>query len=252
MTAVHAGVEIVRDGGRLEFTLARPERANALAADMVEAMLEALDDPSPVDVCVIRGAGRHFCAGFDLSDLADVSDGDLLWRLVRIETLLQRLWSAPFPVRVLAHGQTVGAGADLFVTGTQRVADPGARFRFPGVNFGIALGTKRLSSVIGTDAARDILLGNRSLTAEAARETDLATDVCAREEWDDRVGPSDGNSAGLASRTVSAVLDRTRRYDDGPGDLAALVRSAAVPGLKQRILMYREGLQREDAIRKPH
>ena len=54
-------------------------RAAYVAAAIADASVHTL---------VLRGAGRHFCTGLDLSDLATLSDGDLLLRLVRIETLL--------------------------------------------------------------------------------------------------------------------------------------------------------------------
>jgi enoyl-CoA hydratase/carnithine racemase len=56
--------------------------------------------------CTIQGEGRNFCAGFDLSDIAELSDGDLLHRFLRIETLLQSVHHAPFPVMPLARGMS--------------------------------------------------------------------------------------------------------------------------------------------------
>ena len=87
-----------RAGGTVTLELARPERGNALGEALVEALLEqvraALADDG-VHTLVLRGQGRHFCTGLDLSDLESSTDAQWLHRLVRIETLLATVWSAP-------------------------------------------------------------------------------------------------------------------------------------------------------------
>ena len=83
------GLIAAQDADLLTLTLDRPGNANALSPDLVEALIETLAAARDVRLCVLRGEGKHFCAGFDLSDLEDLSDGDLLWRFLRIETLLQ-------------------------------------------------------------------------------------------------------------------------------------------------------------------
>ena len=63
-------------------TLDRAEKANALSAAMSEAIREGvLSAPvAGVRAIVLRGAGRHFCAGFDFGDFESLSDGDLALR----------------------------------------------------------------------------------------------------------------------------------------------------------------------------
>lgn len=102
--------------GVLRLTLNRPDKANALDAEIVEGLLDGIAAAcgNETRLLVLAGAGRHFCAGFDLSDLDTISDGDLLHRFVRIETLLQTVFHLPFATLALAHGRVMGAGADLF------------------------------------------------------------------------------------------------------------------------------------------
>ena len=158
--------------GVLTLTMNRPERGNALSAELVEALLEALraamaDDA--VHTAVLRGAGRHFCTGLDLSDLDQTSDAELLWRLVRIEMLLSLVWHAPKRTVAVAQGRTWGAGADLLVACEQRVVLPGAALRFPGAQFGIVLGTRRLALRMGSAAARAVEHG--ACTSAAQRSS---------------------------------------------------------------------------------
>jgi enoyl-CoA hydratase len=217
--------------GTTTLTLARPERGNALSAPLVEALIEetarACEEPD-VHTLALRAEGRHFCTGLDLSDLETAGDGEWLRRLVRIEQLLGALWHAPVHTVAVAQGRAWGAGADLFVACEQRVALPGAGFRFPGAQFGIVLGTRRLAERIGTDAARAAVIGGLQLDAEAALRCGLAS---AAQEI-----PLVPQVDAATARALRAAT----RADHRDADLAALVRSAAAPGLRERIVAYRQ------------
>lgn len=219
--------------GVATLTLARPERGNALAADLVEVLIAqtqaALADPA-VHSLVLRAQGRHFCTGLDLSDLDSSTDAELLHRLVRIETLLSMLWMAPIRTVAVAQGRTWGAGADLFAVCEQRIAAADCTFRFPGAQFGIVLGTRRLAERVGADRARALTTGGLQLDAVQALHCGLATpgaEDCASPRVD---------------RSTAAALRAATRTDHRDADLAALVRSAAEPGLQQRIAGYRARL----------
>lgn len=216
--------------GVATLTLARPERGNALAADLVEALIAqasaALADPT-VHTLVLRAQGKHFCTGLDLSDLESSSDAELLHRLVRIETLLSMLWHAPLRTVAVVQGRTWGAGADLFAVCEQRIAAADCTFRFPGAQFGIVLGTRRLAERLGADLARELTVGGGELDAAQALLHGLATP-----------GAED-LSPPRVDRATAAALRSATRLDHRDADLAALVRSAAEPGLKQRIASYR-------------
>lgn len=240
MKDVDAGpLTIERDGDVLGLTLDRPGNANALSPDLVEALIEVLSEPRDIRLCVLRGTGRHFCAGFDLSEIETLSDGDLLWRFLRIETLLQMVHHAPFPIMALAQGQAVGAGADLFAACWHRIAAPDARFRMPGWNFELALGTRRLANLIGSAAARDMLIDTRTVLTTEAREIGLATDVVDPAAWPGAVDAMRRRTAVLPPAAMREMLALTIR-DTRSEDMAALVATAARPGLRDRVAAYRE------------
>jgi enoyl-CoA hydratase/carnithine racemase len=207
-------------------------------------LITALDQPDNVRMAVIRGEGKHFCAGFDLSDISELSDGDLLWRFVRIELLLQKIYHSPFPIVALGHGQIVGAGADLFVACWHRVAAPCVKLKMPGWNFELALGSGRLAALIGQDAARDMLIDTRSISAEQAREIGLASDLIEKEGWEDLVTTLAARARTLPTEATTNMLALTGSKS-AELDLAALVRSAARPGLKARVEKYRNLAMRE-------
>jgi enoyl-CoA hydratase/carnithine racemase len=234
-------LKIEQADGVLQLTLNRPHSANALNPDLTEALIQALTQAKDIRLCVIRGAGRHFCSGFDLGDLESLSDGDLLWRFLRIETLLQAIYHSPFAVVALGHGQIVGAGADLFAACWRRVAAANAEFKMPGWNFELALGTRRLTHLIGQDAARDLLIDSRLLSAEEGLNCGLASDLANQQEWPALIDELKQRSGALSTKALEQMLDLTSR-DTRNDDIAAIVKSAGRPGLKDRILAYRDQL----------
>lgn len=223
----------------LSLTLNNPAKGNCLSPDVVEELIEVLETAQNTRMAIIRGNGKHFCTGFDLSDIEDLSDGDLLWRFLRIEILLQKIHKAPFPVVAFAQGQVVGAGADLFTSCWRRVATIGSRFRMPGWNFELALGTRRLQQAIGIDNAREMLIDTRSVSATEAHSFGLVTDIAENEHWSSMTAALKKRATALPAFASREML-RLTRPDTDDLDLAAVVRTSARPGLKQRILDYRK------------
>lgn len=236
----------VSDGeGHRLLTLDRPDKGNALSEDLASALdaacAQAVADDVPL--LVLAGEGRHFCTGFDLADLEERSDGDLLARFVRIEMMLDRLWQLPVPTLAIAKGRTMGAGADIFVACQRRVAIEGASFAFPGVNFGLVLGTRRLGARIGDGPAADILLGGRQVATEEAAMLGLVQQVIAPGEEAAAIAAEAALAARLPPVTGRALRAVLSGPADADGDLARLVRSAAPRGLRERIMAYRAGLK---------
>ncbi|MEQ8397985.1 enoyl-CoA hydratase/isomerase family protein [Thalassobaculum sp.] len=236
-------VEVRTSDGVAHLTLSRPERGNALGPDLVEAALEAVHRTlaDGARMIVLRGAGKHFCTGFDLSDLAELSDGDLLLRVIRIETLLQAVHHAPVPTIAVAHGATMGAGADLVAACQMRWALPGTRFAFPGAGFGLALGTRRLAFRIGSEAARDLVGSGRRIDASEAASLGLIQRMVDPDALESEMVAASRHyalDAATAERVHALTVPDTRE-----SDLANLAMSAARPGLKARITSYVASLQ---------
>lgn len=230
-----------RDGVRT-LTLERAERGNALSPALVDALVAAVAEACAdraLHTLVLRGAGRNFCTGFDLADVDDCSDGDLLLRFVRVEQLLAALWHAPLRTVAFAQGRAWGAGADLFAVCELRLAAADASFRFPGAGFGLVLGTRRLAERVGADRARRWVIEGAQLDARTAADAGLASAVL---DDDGRTHPLFDTVPAIAAHTAAAIRVATRE-DRRDADLAALVRSAAAPGLRARIAAYRDGLR---------
>ena len=251
-----AALQVRIEGAVCWLTLNRPARGNALSDALVARLQAAIDAACArpgTRLLVLQAEGRQFCTGFDLSDLERETDNSLLARFARIELMLQSLHRAPFETLAVAHGRTMGAGADLFCACVHRwIVGGQTMFAFPGSGFGLVLGTGRLADLVGSSQARAWVQGGAPFDAQQA----LAHGLVQRHLAPDAVPAAVQDLAGRAQRVdgptsaaIHAVLQRARRPRGDAGDaadLAALVRSAARPGLRERIAHY----QRQQAGRR--
>lgn len=233
------GLEIERSAHRWTFALNRPDKMNALNAELVEALLQGVGDAhaSGARLLVFQGVGRNFSAGFDQGELDSQSDADLLLRLVRVETLLHLVASSPCLTVAFAHGRNFGAGVDLFAACQHRYSAADASFRMPGLRFGLVLGTRRFGDVVGYAKAREILEQTRQMSASEALDIGLVTKLVEAGERPDTVAET-LRIATLLDPTTQQHLYRVLDRERADQDLADLVRSASRPGLKARILDY--------------
>jgi enoyl-CoA hydratase len=226
-------------GRAVELRLNRPDVGNALDLVLVDALSDALDaiDAKSCDTVILSGEGKGFCGGLNLSNLDAETDASLLLLLTRIELLLQKVANLPQQTVALAHRFAFGAGADLFVACRQRIAAPDTKFAFPGVRFGIALGTGRLARRVGPDTARRMLAATTPIALEDALASGLASETLAPEDWPRIVETLDSARTSLDPSMARVVAERLNPGKDDE-DLAALVRTASVPGLKDRVASY--------------
>lgn len=231
-----------RTGDCWTLTLHREDKMNALNADLVEALIEEVGNARAAGarVIVFRGAGRNFSAGFDSGELERQTDGDLLLRFVRIETLLNMVAVSPCLSVAFAHGRNFGAGVDLFAACRQRYCSSDATFRMPGLRFGLVLGTRRFAELVGVAHAQRILQESLVVGARQAESIGLATRLLEPEDWDNAI--SEATRIALALDPLAQQqLHQALCRENADRDLAALVRSAARPGLKNRIAEYKQG-----------
>ena len=239
MTESGAVLDAQLDGATLTLTLDRPGKMNALSAELVEALLAQVDaaQAKGVRLLVLKGAGKNFSAGFDMGGIQAHSEGDLVLRFIRIEQLLQALRHAPFDTMVLAHGRNFGAGVDLVAACARRIATPDASFRMPGLRFGLVLGTRLFAERVGAARARAVHQVSQTFDAPEALEWGFLTEIAAQEHWGPVIGKAQAGASALPA-DATARLFRVTTADHRDADLAELVRSAAQPGLKERIAAY--------------
>ncbi len=219
--------------------LNRAEKRNALSAELVEALHEAIDSAPGSDtrVLVFEGNGKNFSAGFDFTNIDTASQAEISWRFIRIQQLLQKIATTGLLTVALAHGRNFGAGVDLIAACSWRICTPESSFRMPGLKFGLVLGTGRFSALVGAQKAREILEASQTFDAGQALEMGFATQVLEQGGWTDILGQAEGAALNL-SPVARGLLCQALGNHDHDRDMALLVASLSVPGLKQRIQAY--------------
>lgn len=164
-------------------TLNRPEVHNALNREMLGALAELVTvlKRSPPRALVVTGAGdKAFMAGADITELAE-RDSISGFREVRHrQEVFNALASLPCPSIAAINGYALGAGLELALACTIRVASESAQLGFPEVNLGVIPGdggTQRLPRIVGLGHALDLILTGKRITAHEAHRIGLVTQV---------------------------------------------------------------------------
>lgn len=226
--------------GIWSITFNRPEKANALNCELAHSFRQSIRSIGKGDckALVIRGAGKNFCAGFDFDAYDKASPGDLIDRFIAIEESLQMLRNAPFVSISVVQGAAFGAGADIVVSSTYRLGSDRARFRFPGFQFGVALGTRHLAQLIGMQKARQILLENSLVECDEALRIGLLTHREQEGSLLEKAENLASATAALDPISIQGIL-RLTSAADSKSDMAELIKSVSRPGLHDRIDRYR-------------
>jgi enoyl-CoA hydratase/carnithine racemase len=196
----------------LRLTMNRPERLNAMTAELCEALHEQLHAIARERSCravVLTGAGRGFCAGLDLGGYGrspgnDGSDEsrDRLANQQHMSTLILQLRSVPQPVIAAINGPAAGFGLALALGCDIRFASDAAVLRAAFVNIGVSncdMGTSwLLPRLIGASRSHELMLTGRRVSAEEALRIGLVSDVVAGEALLDRALEAAGQIASLA------------------------------------------------------
>ncbi|MCU1456388.1 MAG: putative enoyl-CoA hydratase/isomerase [Actinomycetia bacterium] len=177
------------DGGIRVLTLDRPDRLNALNAELIEQLHGSLDEiaqDSSCRVVILTGAGRGFCSGLDLQsvDLAAIAAGGPARQLrsqERIASLVPKLRGLPQPVIAAVNGPAAGGGFALALACDVRVAASSARFNVAFVRIGLSgcdIGVSwLLPRLVGASRAWELMLTGRIIDAERADRIGLLSEV---------------------------------------------------------------------------
>lgn len=176
--------------GIRRMTFDRPERLNAINNAFIAGLHAALDDAEADRSCrvvLLTGAGRGFCAGFDMKggdysgDAAQRGVADLMAGQRRLADLALRLHELPAAVVAAVNGPAAGGGFALALAADIRVASEAAVFVASNVTIGLSGGemgmTWRLPRLIGEGRAAEMLLTGRRMGAAEALSIGLVTAV---------------------------------------------------------------------------
>ncbi len=204
-------LQVEIDSAVATLTLNRPERLNAISGGLfrdLEAALQVLNDGDAVRVIRLRGAGRSFCAGYDLTpgDSAfpatrrsptregdGLADGGESRIAVDREALAAgtdrwlRIWSYRKPIIAQVHGFCLSGALDMIGACDIVFAGAGSRFGHPAARgMGIPITLGMLPLRIGPAATKELLFTGDLVDAEEARQLGLVRRVYADDELDAR------------------------------------------------------------------
>ncbi len=166
----------------------RPKALNALngaTLNDIEACLKSeLHDE--IRALIITGAGeKSFVAGADIAEIHDLDGNTGLTFTQRGNRLFSHIESLSIPVIAAIGGFALGGGCELAMACHLRIVSEKAKFGQPEIKLGIIPGyggTQRLSRLVGTGRALDLLLSGRMIDANTALQWGLANEVVAHEQ----------------------------------------------------------------------
>lgn len=176
-----------RRGSVLKLTLDNPP-ANALAANVMEALLDALESArtdETVRVIVIAAAGKLFSAGHDLKEMSahwnDVDKGKSFFEhlFALCARLMQSIVTHPLPVIAQVDGIATAAGCQLVASCDLAIASEGSRFGVNGIDVGLFCSTPAVALTRNLSAKRamEMLLTGELIDARTALEFGLLNRV---------------------------------------------------------------------------
>jgi enoyl-CoA hydratase len=191
--AVDEPLVLIEDIGPVRrLTMNRPGALNALSSGLIAALSAAFHDAGAdpeVSVIILRGAGRAFCAGYDLAE--DASGGVLdarRWHqdLSHSTAAMLEIVDNPKPVIAQVHSYCLAGGTDLMLACDLAVAADDAYFGYVDVRFGSGVVSMFLPWVVGVRKAKELLFtGEDRIPADEALRIGLVNRVAPREQLDD-------------------------------------------------------------------
>lgn len=207
-------------GDRVEVTLDRPEKANAMTGEMFVTLGAIFDDlaDDPPSVVTIRGADGDFSAGVDMTDVpewAEMNPLDVRDLLEPVHDALRSIESLDAPVVAALEGYVLGGGLELALACDIRVASETAEFGLPESSMGLAMdlgGAQKLPGIVGEGLAKYLVMTGESIDADRAFDAGLVEERHDADEFADALADLADTLAekptyvhGLAKRQIHSV-----------------------------------------------
>jgi enoyl-CoA hydratase/carnithine racemase len=163
-------------------TLNQPEKRNALSLDMLRELsllLDEIKEKDDVKALIIRGAGKVFCSGHNITEMLGQGMADYREIFEVCSGVMMKLQSLPQPVIAQVHGIATAAGCQLVAACDLAVAEEGTLFGTPGVRLGFFCSTPAIPLVraVGRKRALEMLFTGRMISAREAEQYGLVNKV---------------------------------------------------------------------------
>jgi len=204
------------DGRIARLTLNRPERLNAISAEMpgeIRRAVERANDDDGIHVIVVQGAGRAFCAGYDLKDFAEGEGENLYvqempWDPIKDYSFMwantqhfMALWRAMKPVVCKVQGFAVAGGSDIALCADMTIMGESAQIGYMPARVWGCPTTAMWVYRLGAERAKRMLFTGDRITGREAADMGLVLEAVPDEALDDRVEE-------LAARMASVPINQ--------------------------------------------
>jgi methylglutaconyl-CoA hydratase len=208
-----ASVNVVDSGPVTVLELARPDTGNALEAALVEDLTAAIGHVAATGAraIVLAGAGKHFCTGANLNELAALADEPAATRLAdanRLAALYAAILRTPLLTVAAVHGAAYGGGLGLAAACDLVVAAPAARLQFSEVRLGFvpALISVFLPRRLAAAQLARLFLDPAPIDAAAARALGLVDEIA-----DDPRIHAIARATAIARKASPSAIAETKR-----------------------------------------
>jgi len=164
-------LEVVREASTATVWLSRPP-VNAVTQAMYREIRECfatIGELSATRCVLLRGRGKHFCAGNDLGEFASLDEHNASTRMREVREAFAAVYECPLPTIAVVTGAALGTGIALAASCDFVIAENDALIGTPEVGVGVMGGGRHLARLVGESRMRAMYF-----TAKPARAEDLA------------------------------------------------------------------------------
>lgn len=198
--------------GLLLITLNRPDKLNSLSRQTLEELqhlFHACQKNASIKGVILTGNGKAFCAGADITGLAELTAAEG-YEFARFgQTVFSSLENMGKPSIAAINGHALGGGCELAMAATLRIASSNAQFGQPEVKLGVIPGyggTQRLTRLIGKSRALELCLTGKIIKADTALQYGLVNEVVTIETLITRAKELLTSITELAPLAVRSIL----------------------------------------------
>ncbi|MEW6209953.1 MAG: enoyl-CoA hydratase-related protein [Acidobacteriota bacterium] len=198
------------DQGVARVTLNRPDKRNALDAEIIGEIRDAVNRTArdeSVRVIVVTGAGKDFCSGADLAALQRISEATVMDNFAdarRFAELFIAIRNHPRPVIAAVRGRALAGGCGLATACDIILASESSQFGYPEVNIGFvpAMVMAVLRRSVSEKRAFEMITRGEIISSRSAMEMGLVNRVFADDQFDSE---TEAYVSSLAAKSASAV-----------------------------------------------
>ena len=215
--------ELLIQGTRASITLRRPEVANKLLPEDLITLRRQLDEVNArpeVLVLTLQGVGKHFCSGYDISEIANSqNEGSSFGEMV------DAIESCRAVTIAAIQGGVFGGATDMALACDFRVGGANSQMFMPAVRLGLhfyASGLERYVTRLGVDTAKRLFLTAEKLNAHAMKDCGFLTDLAPGADIAQTVGDLQTTLAGMAPLALLGMKKHLNAIARGVHDKAGI------------------------------